>query len=90
MSSAAVLRNSGPWSMDLRGSGATSQALGSTSSRTSLVFGRRVSVIRPNTSSTLMRVTPASYTPRWGQAMTCRKVRRTKGGQETFTSWVGA
>ena len=52
--------------------------------------GRREKVIMPNTSVTLTRVTPASYSPRWGQWTTCRNFRFTKGGTETFITWLGA
>ena len=90
LSSAARLRNSGPWSMVLSAIGSTSQARGSTSSFTGFTPGRRLRHTSPNTSSTLMRVTPASYTPRCGQAITCRNVRRVNGGHDTFTSCVGA
>ena len=90
MSSAARVRRRGPWSAAVRGRGRASRARGSTSSFTSFVPGRRLNVTRPNTSVALMRAAPASYTPRWGQWITWRNVRRAKGGQDTFTSCAGA
>ena len=85
MSSEAVERNSGPMSAFLSSIGTTSATLGHTSIRASRMCGLRERQIMPNTSSTLIFVTPASYTPRWGHWSTWRKVRAAKGGVVTFT-----
>ena len=86
VSSDAVARNSGPMSDARSSMGSAAFSRGSTSTETFFMPGFRERRTSPNRSRAETRVTPASNTPRWGQAMVWRKVRSVSGGVRTLIS----